>query len=288
VADNEAKGLSPLRRSVVDGPHVSVDLRTDVAHSARIYDYFLGGKDNFLADRQAAAQIQAAFPHTPAAAVQNRAFLVRAARFLAGEAGIRQFLDIGTGIPTSPNLHEVVQAAAPESRVVYADNDPIVLAHARALLASDPRGHTAYLDADLRHPGRILGSPELRDTLDLARPVALSVIAMLHFVPVEQDQYSIIRSLVDALPSGSYLTMTYLTADHNPDQIAKLASIYRAQGIDITPRSRDEVAQFFDGLDLAPPGLVPMHLWRPDGTPTGDPATEAGGGAAWAGVARKP
>ncbi|OHV41602.1 MULTISPECIES: SAM-dependent methyltransferase [Pseudofrankia] len=289
VVDSEPEGFSSLQESLVEGPRATVDLRTDVAHSARIYDYFLGGKDNFPADRQAAAQIQAAFPHTPAAAVQNRAFLVRTTRYLAGEAGIRQFLDIGTGIPTSPNLHEVVQAVAPQSRVVYADNDPIVLAHARALLTSDPRGRTAYLDADLRDPGRILNAPELRDTLDLTQPVALSVIAVLHFVPVEHDQYGIIRTLVDVLPSGSYLTMSYLTADRNPDQVAKLVSAYRAQGIDVTARTRAEVARFFQGLDLVPPGLVPVHLWRPDDTAAaGDFVTEAGGNIVWSAVAQKP
>jgi hypothetical protein len=287
VADSEPDGFSSLQESVVGGPRTGIDLRTDVAHSARIYDYFLGGKDNFPADRRAAEQIQAAFPHTPAAAVQNRAFLVRTARYLA-QAGVRQFLDIGTGIPTRPNLHEVVQAVAPQSRVVYADNDPIVLAHARALLTSDPRGRTAYLDADLRDPGRILAAPELRDTIDLTQPVALSVIAVLHFVPVEHDQYRIIRTLVDALPSGSHLTMSYLTADHNPDQVAKLVSAYQAQGIDVTARTRSEVAQFFQGLDLVSPGLVPVHLWRPDDSAAADPAAEAGGSIVWSAVARKP
>ncbi|MBL7487956.1 SAM-dependent methyltransferase [Frankia sp. AgB1.9] len=288
VADSEPEEFSSLQESLVDGPRATVDLRTDVAHSARIYDYFLGGKDNFPADRQAAAQIQAAFPHTPAAAVQNRAFLVRTVRYLA-QAGIRQFLDIGTGIPTRPNLHEVVQAVAPQSRVVYADNDPIVLAHARALLTSDARGRTAYLDADLRDPGRILAAPELLDTIDLTQPVALSVIAVLHFVPVENDQYGIIRTLVDALPSGSYLTMSYLTADHNPDQVAKLVSAYRAQGIDVTARTQAEVAQFFQGLDLITPGIVPLHLWRPDDPASaGDPATEAGGNIVWSAVGQKP
>lgn len=168
-------------------------------------------------------------------------------------------------------------------------NDPIVLAHARALLTSDTRGRTAYLDADLRDPGRILAAPELRDTLDLTEPVALSLIAVLHFVPVEHDHYGIIRTLVDALPSGSYLTMSYLTADHNPDQVAQLVSAYQDRGIDVTARTRDEFAEFFDGLDLVAPGLVPVHLWRPDDAVlSGDPATEAGGSIVWSAVAQKP
>lgn len=288
MTEEEPEGGTSLRQSMVDGPRVTVDLKTDVAHSARIYDYFLGGKDNFAADREAAAKIQAAFPETPAAAVQNRAFLVRVARFLAGAAGIRQFLDIGTGIPTAPNLHEVVQGIAPESRIVYVDNDPIVLAHARALLTSGPRGRTAYLDADLCEPRRILESPELRETLDLTQPVALSTIAVLHFLPPDRDPFAIVRELLDAFPSGSYLALTYLTADHNPEQVAKLAGVYRAQGIEIMPRSRDEIARFFDGLELVEPGLTSMHLWRPDDDSPVDALAEAGGKAAWCGVARKP
>jgi hypothetical protein len=166
---------------------------------------------------------------------------------------------------------------------------PIVLAHARALLTSDARGRTAYLDADLRDPGRILAAQELLDTIDLTQPVALSVIAVLHFVPVENDQYGIIRTLVDALPSGSYLTMSYLTADRNPDQVPKLVSAYQAQGIDVTARTQAEVAQFFRGLDLITPGIVPLHLWRPDDpAAAGDPATEAGGNIVWSAVAQKP
>ena len=263
-----------------------VELRTDIAHSARIYDYFLGGKDNFPADRAAAEQIRQAFPDVPHAARQNRGFLVRAARYLVGEVGIRQFLDIGTGIPTSPNLHEVTQEIAPETRVVYVDNDPIVLAHARALLVSAPEGRTAYLDADLRDPDRILNSAEVRDTLDMGRPVALSLVAICHFIPEENDPLGIVRKLVDALPSGSALVLTYLTADFAPENVAKLAQVYRSQGIPITPRSRDEVLQFFEGLDLVDPGLQPLHRWRPDETtPTDLTDAQVGG---YAGVAIKP
>ncbi|MBL7495594.1 SAM-dependent methyltransferase [Frankia sp. CNm7] len=247
------------------GPVDPVVLRTDVPHTARIYDYYLGGKDNFPADRQAAEQTLAVYPHAPIAARQNREFVRRAIRFLAAEVGIRQFLDVGTGIPTSPNLHEIAQGIAPESRIVYADNDPIVLAHARALLASTPQGKTAYLDADLREPEKILHSAELRDTLDLSKPVVLSVIAILHFIPDSDDPLGLIRRYLDALPTGSYLALTHGTADFASD-VARAQEVYRKRGISGSARSRDEVARFFEGLDLVEPGIVPVHRWRPDGT----------------------
>ncbi|ABW12495.1 protein of unknown function DUF574 [Parafrankia sp. EAN1pec] len=180
-----------------------------------MYDYYLGGKDNFPADREAAEQVIGTFPSVRALARQNRSFMTRATRYLAGEMGIRQFLDIGTGIPTSPNLHEVAQSLVPAARVVYADNDPIVLAHARALLASSPQGRTVYLDADLRDPESILDSPQLRETLDLTQPVALSLVAILHFIKGDEP-YAIVRRLLDALPAGSYLVLTHGTADLDP------------------------------------------------------------------------
>jgi hypothetical protein len=258
-----------------------VDLKTHVAHSARIYDYILGGKDNFAADRKAAEQLLGAVPNVFTAAKQNRAFLIRAGHHLAAEAGIRQFLDVGTGIPTHPNLHEVVQSVAPDSRIVYADNDPIVLAHARALLTSTPEGQTAYIDADLRNPKSILSSPELLSTLDLTKPVSLTVVAILHFVPDEHGTYGIIRELMDALPSGSYLTFTHLTADFASDQVERVCAIYRRQGIPIQPRSRDEIAQFFDGMELVEPGIQAIHRWRPDGAvPEGMTDEQVGGYAA--------
>nr|WP_261557629.1 SAM-dependent methyltransferase [Frankia tisae] len=265
--------------------HPSIDLRTDRPHTARIYDYFLGGKDNFPADRVAAEQASAAFPNASLAARQNRAFMVRAIRHLAGEAGIRQFLDIGTGIPTSPNVHEIAQAVVPDARVVYADNDPIVLAHARALLASTPQGRTAYLDADLHDPQSILAAPELRETLDLTRPVALSMIALFHFVPDTDDPHGIIGRLVDALPSGSYLILTNGTADYNPagDQ---LVAAYAAQGITVRLRSRAEVEGLFGGLELIDPGVELVHRWRPTGP---DPANLTDAQVSvYGGIARKP
>ncbi|SNQ47208.1 S-adenosyl methyltransferase [Frankia canadensis] len=239
-----------------------VDLQMDRPHAARMYDLLLGGKDNFPADREAVEAAVAAFPHLPVAARQNRAFLHRAARLVA-EVGVRQFFDAGTGIPTSPNLHEVVQAAIPDARVVYLDSDPIVLAHARALLTSSPQGRTAYLDADLRDVDRILSSPELVDTLDLTRPVALSLIAILHFVGDDDDPYGIVRRLVERLPSGSYLTISHAASDLNPD-VERAAEVYRQRGVAIHPRSHAQIMRFFDGLELVEPGLVPVHRWHPD------------------------
>ena len=243
-----------------------VELRTDVPHSARMYDYFLGGKDNFPADREAAEQFLKIFPETRVVARQNRAFLQRAVRFLTAEAGIRQFLDIGTGIPTSPNLHEVAQSVAPECRVVYVDNDPIVLAHARALLTGTPEGRTAYLDADLRDPAKILESAELRDTLDLSRPVAFSLIAILHFLQDSEDPYGIVRTYLDALPSGSYLVITHGSAPVVSEETEKGADVYNKRGINIRPRTPAEIERFFDGLEFVEPGLRPIHQWRPEGT----------------------
>ncbi|CAJ61647.1 MULTISPECIES: SAM-dependent methyltransferase [Frankia] len=246
------------------GERRPVDLKIDQPHSARMYDYYLGGKDNFPADRAAAEQALAAFPNARVASHANRAFMVRTTRHLAGEAGVRQFLDIGTGIPTSPNLHEVAQAVAPDARVVYADNDPIVLTHARALLTSTPQGTTAYLDVDLRDPASILAAPELRAALDLTRPVALSLIAIMHFIPDADDPRGLLGRLLRELPSGSYLTLTHATADHD-EGMERLAAAYRAGGIPAQARTRAEVARFFDGLELLDPGLQIVHRWRPDG-----------------------
>ncbi|MCM3923846.1 SAM-dependent methyltransferase [Frankia sp. AiPs1] len=261
-----------------------VDLNIGVPHPARMYDYYLGGKENFPADRETAEQAIAAFPNTRNAARQNRAFLVRAVRHLVGEVGIRQFLDIGTGIPTSPNLHEVAQGIAPDTRVVYADNDPIVLAHARALLTSTSQGRTAYLDADIRDPERILASAELRGTLDLTRPVALSLIAIFHFIDDADDPYGLVRRLVDALPSGSYLALTNATGDHDPT-FEPAAETYRRRGVTMRLRTRAEVERFFDGLELVDPGVQVVHRWRPD--PTTEDLTDAQV-SVYGAIARKP
>ncbi len=245
-------------------------LRTDVAHSARIYDFFLDGKDNYPADREAAQAVLAVEPSARLMARANRAFMGRATRFLAEEVGIRQFLDVGTGIPTSPNLHETAQHIAPESRIVYVDNDPIVLVHARALLTSTPQGRTAYLEADLRDPASILNAPELRDTLDLTRPIALSLNAILHFIPDDGDPAGIVRELVAALPAGSHLVLSHITADLNPAVVEKVTARYQAAGISLTPRTADQITALVTAAGAIPvdPGLVPIALWRPAEEPT--------------------
>jgi S-adenosyl methyltransferase len=227
---------------------------------------YYSSKDNFAADRALGDAIIEAVPSTVFGARANRAFLGRAVRYLATEAGIRQFLDIGTGIPTADNTHEVAQAIAPDSRVLYVDNDPIVLAHARALMTSNPVGSTAFIHADLRDPDKILNEPKLRATLDLGRPVALMLIAVLHFLTEGDNLQGIVRTLLDALPSGSYLTITHLTADFvSPEEAAVAEAAGKDAGVTYAPRSQAEVTKFFSGLDLVDPGVMPLLAWRPDG-----------------------
>ncbi|MEY9836426.1 hypothetical protein ABH941_001646 [Streptacidiphilus sp. EB103A] len=261
-----------------------VDLRTDIPHSARIYDYVLGGKDNFQADREAAEQMLRGWPSLRPSMRQSRAFMHRVTRYLAAEQGIRQFLDVGTGIPTEPNLHQVAQGIAPESRVVYVDNDPLVLAHARALLTSSPEGRTSYLQADMREPQAIVDAPQLTATFDLTRPVALSVIAVLQFVPDDRDPVGIVRRLLEPLPSGSFLALSMVTTDSNP-AIADVVREYNARGINVQARTRKQVEQFFDGLEPVDPGVVLVHRWRQDGSATGLDDADV---AMYGGVARKP
>jgi hypothetical protein len=239
-----------------------VELNTSVPHSARIYDYLLGGKDNFEADRAAAEAIVQASPSLPVSMRANRQYMARVAHYLAAERGIRQFLDIGTGLPTSPNLHEVVQRVAPESRVVYVDNDPIVLVHARALLTTSAEGATAYIDADLRDVAGILGADQVTRTLDTDRPVAVSLIAILQFITDEDDARRIIAELMAPLPAGSTLAVSTVTA-HNP-QAVRGAEAYRARGIAAKARTDDEVRDLFRGMDLLEPGVTLVHRWRPD------------------------
>jgi hypothetical protein len=251
---------------------------TTVPHPARRYDYWLGGKDNFAADRESGDAIAAAYPEVRIAAVENRWFLHRAVRFLAEEAGIRQFLDIGTGIPTSPNVHEIAQAADPSTRIVYVDNDPIVLAHARALLTSAPEGRTAYLDADLRQPDDILRNPDLRDTLDLTQPVALMMVAILHFILDDRDPYGVVARLVDAMPAGSYLVLSHVTYDFLPPAtVAELNAANAARNVEFRPRSREEFTRFFQGLELVPPGIVSVAEWRAEDAPQPRPSAETTG-----------
>ncbi|WP_263247525.1 SAM-dependent methyltransferase [Saccharopolyspora rosea] len=241
-----------------------VDLRTDRAHGARIYDYILGGKDNYAVDRAAAEATKQVWPALPVHMRANREFMHRAARFLATECGIDQFLDIGTGIPTSPNLHEVVQAVRPEARVVYTDNDPIVLAHARALMTSTEQGRTGYVQADLRDPDTILSSPQFREILRLDRPIGLMLIAVVHFIEDDDEALDVVRRIVDVLPAGSYLAATVATDDFAPDQLAQVRRTYHEHGETLRWRDRAQTERFFEGLDLLDPGIVQMHKWRPD------------------------
>jgi hypothetical protein len=263
-----------------DGEPPKID--TSVAHSARIYDYILGGKDNFEADRKAAAAAIEANPNLPNAMRECRAVMRRMTAYLA-QNGIRQFLDIGTGLPTSPNLHEIAQAADPSSRVVYVDNDPIVLAHARALLTSTGAGACAYIDADVRDSAAILSSPRLRATLDLTEPVALMFFGILHFIPDEDDPHGIVGRLLGALPPGSYLAIQHPTADFYPPGVGGQAA-YRGAGIPFQYRAKDQFARFLDGLELVEPGITPMAEWHPDDQPRSEPA-QAG---AYAAIGRKP
>jgi S-adenosyl methyltransferase len=235
---------------------------TSVAHIARVYDYWLGGKDNFAADRAAAEQAIAAYPDIVFSVRANRAFLARVVRYLAVEAGIRQFLDIGTGIPASNNTHEVAQSAAPDCRVVYVDNDPIVLSHARALLTSGPHGATSYLDADLRDTGRVLDAAA--GMLDFSRPVAVMLMAILQHVDNAENPYGIVATLLGALPPGSYLAMSHPASDIDAEAQGKLAErLNQTMAEKVTMRDRAQVARFFDGLELAEPGLVRVQEWRP-------------------------
>ena len=241
----------------------SKDLRTDVAHSARVYDYLLGGKDNYAADREAAEEVVEVAPYIRTSMRASRNFMVRVARHLAEECGVRQFLDIGTGLPTSPNLHEVVQGVDPASRVVYVDNDPIVLVHARALLTSTPEGHSRYIHADLNEPDAILGAPEVTETLDLARPVALCLFTVVHFIDDDTRAQEVVRRLMAPLPSGSYLALSTINLDSDArpgDAVRK----HNEHGIRSKGRTTEQITRFFDGLDLVEPGVVPAHHWRPD------------------------
>jgi hypothetical protein len=234
-----------------------------VSHHARGYNYLLGGKDHFAADRAYVDAVAAVYPGVVATARANRAFLGRAVRFLAGEAGLSQFLDIGTGIPAPGSTHEVAQEVRPDSRIVYVDNDPVVLSHARAFLVGREPGATDYLDADLRDPGFILR--EAAKTLDFTRPVGLLLIAILHAIPDQGDPHRIVATLMDALPVGSYLTITHWVTDEADRKAEEeFVDVTREMSLQqYTARSQAEVARFFEGLDPVAPGLVPMQDWRP-------------------------
>ncbi|MFJ3755991.1 SAM-dependent methyltransferase [Streptomyces sp. NPDC090080] len=257
---------------------------TSKPHPARMYDWYLGGKDNYPVDEEMGRQMLALDPRVPVMARVNRAFMHRATRWLA-ERGVRQFLDIGTGIPTEPNLHQIAQGVAPDARVVYCDNDPIVLAHASALLRSTPEGATEYLQADVRDPAAIVAGA--RKILDLGRPVALSLVALLHFVPDEDGAHELVGRLLAELPSGSYLTMTHATADFTPQESAAATAKLKAAGVTLALRSEEAFGRFFDGLELVEPGVRVVHHWHPElGEPV--PGQDDGVIPGYAAVGRKP
>lgn len=243
----------------------SPEIDTSRPNAARMYDYYLGGSNHFAADRETAQKFLAAAPNTLIAARENRAFLGRAVRYLVAEAGIRQFLDIGAGLPTTSNVHEVAQAVAPEARVVYGDNDPLVLAYARALLNSSPEGRTTYIHADLRDPEAILASPAVREVLDFSQPVALMLVAVLHFINDEYKPAQAIATLLGALPSGSYLVASHATGEFLPADAAEATRTYRTSGVPFRVRDASEfTAVAFSGLELVPPGVVLVSEWRPE------------------------
>ena len=261
-----------------------VKLDTTVPHSARIWNYWLGGKDNYAVDREAGDKVAAMLPSIVAQARADRAFLGRAIRYLAGEEGIRQFLDIGTGLPSADNTHQVAQRVAPDSRIVYADNDPMVLTHARALLTSTPEGSCDYVDGDLREPDEILA--KAAHTLDFTKPVALMLLGVVHHIPDTEQAYSIVRHLVAALAPGSFLAINHSTsAVHGAAMEEAVAHWNRVGTPSMTLRTPEQIAAFFGGLDLVPPGVVSCSRWRPSLTPAGGQPVEVD---EFCGVARKP
>lgn len=257
---------------------------TTVANPARVWNYWVGGKDNFAVDREVGRQVLELLPFMPVIARYARRFLVDAVRQLSADCGIRQFLDIGTGLPTADNTHEVAQRAALESRIVYVDNDPVVLAHARALLTSTPEGETGYIAADLREPGTILAGA--KDVLDFRQPVAVLLIAVLHFIPDTDDPYGLVARLMDAAPAGSYLAIVHAASDIQAAAVAESMGRYnQMSSTPITMRTRAQVTRFFDGLNLTGPGVVPLDEWWP---PDEVELRAAGVLAGYAGIARKP
>ena len=275
MAGNEWRDAAPDTGT----PPVRID--TSVAHIARVQDYWLGGRDNFAADRHAGDEAVAAFPGLVASVRSTRAFLARTVRYLTAEEGIRQFLDIGTGIPTAGNTHEVAQAIAPDALVVYMDNDPVVFAHARGLLASGPHGSTAYLDNDLRDTSKVLA--EAARMLDLTQPVALVLMSVLQFIPDGEDPWKIVTTLVDALAPGSFLVVSHPANDIEARVMANMAArLNELMAEQATLRSQEEVERFFCGLRVLPPGIVRVPEWRPD-------SAEAAGrvGTMWGGIGQK-
>jgi hypothetical protein len=255
---DEASGTGPGREKI----------DTQVPHSARIWNYWLGGKDHYPVDAEAGEAFREIYPDIVEVARAARYFLARTVRYVAGEAGIRQFLDVGTGLPVADNTHEVAQRVAPESRIVYVDNDPLVLVHAQALLTSRPEGACAYVDADARDTRKVLDAAAR--TLDFSRPVSLMLVGILGHVSDDDEARSIVRQLVDALPPGSYLT---LSDGANTSKVREEAHQRYAQtgAVPYHLRSPEQIRAFFDGLELLEPGIVPVSQWRPDPSPFGPP-----------------
>ncbi|GHE10977.1 SAM-dependent methyltransferase [Streptomyces alanosinicus] len=275
-------GEQPASRQ---GSGREADLGQDRPHSARIYDYYLGGKTNYAVDREAAQATIRVFPAVEVGARANRAYMHRAAHYLARQ-GVCQFIDVGTGIPAAPNLHQVVQEVAPQATVVYADNDPIVKVYADELLGGTPEGSTCYVEADATEPGRVLQAVEETGTVDLRRPVALLLHAVLPFI-TDDDPHRIVSRLLEPLVPGSYLSLTHWTGDFEPKAWAGVIDAYRQRGTQARVRTRAEVLRFFNGLQLVDPGLVVAHRWRPE--PGSDTSTVTDGQVSlYAGVGRKP
>jgi O-methyltransferase involved in polyketide biosynthesis len=269
--DPSSSGLS---RTAID---------TSIAHPARIWNYWLGGKDNFEVDREIGERLIAILPELVHSVRADRQFLARAVEYLAGAAGIRQFLDIGTGLPTADNTHQIAQRVAAESRIVYVDNDPLVLSHARALLTSTPDGACDYIHADVHEPGTILAGAAA--TLDFAQPVAIMMLGILNFVLDADEVQAIVHQLLDSVPSGSYLVISHPTTEVDAEAATRLQQVWNRQGAaPMRTRTREEVVRFFDGLDLVEPGVVSCSRWRP-GQPEASEIAEV---AHFCGVARKP
>ncbi|WP_328807901.1 SAM-dependent methyltransferase [Nonomuraea antri] len=257
-------------------------INTSVPHPARVYDYLLGGKDNYEADRAVAEQVLAQTTGLVEGVKENRAFLGRAVRHLA-EQGVTQFLDLGTGIPTQGNTHEVAQAVNPNARVVYVDNDPIVMNHARALLRGTPEGRTAYIEADMLEPESVLKHPRTLETLDFSQPVAVIVIGVLMYFTDEQDPWGVVKQYSDATCRGSHLALTHTTADFQPEILGAFEESYQSPGaIKLTNRSGPEIARFFEGYALVEPGLITTFAWRPE-----EPAPSGTISGAYAAIGRK-
>ncbi|MDA8371578.1 MAG: SAM-dependent methyltransferase [Nocardiopsaceae bacterium] len=241
----------------------SPQLDTGVPHSARVWNYWLGGKDNYAVDREVGEQLRAILPDGIVSARADREFLARSVRFLVAEQGIRQFLDVGTGLPTANNTHEVAQRVAPECRIVYVDNDPLVLVHARALLVGAPEGATDYIHEDARNPEAILHAAEA--TLDFDRPVAIILSSILNYIVDDDEAQQVVDTLLAAVPSGSYLAVGHPASDVDPEGMAELLRVWnQANPNPMTARSRSEVARFFTGLEMVEPGVVSAPAWRPD------------------------